>query len=110
MPTPGTVVTIEFRGAHQSKRRPVVVVSTDLYHATRPDMIFAVITKQIQDATAPTDYILQDWQAAGLHVPSAFRAFLETHPATAIFKEIGHLTDRDWQEVQARLQLALAVT
>jgi hypothetical protein len=33
MLAPGTVVVIEFRGAHQSKRRPVVVVSTDLYHA-----------------------------------------------------------------------------
>jgi hypothetical protein len=27
----------------------------------------------------------------------------------SIVKVIGHLSDRDWQEVQARLKLALAV-
>jgi len=87
-----------------------VVISTDLYHSVRPDVILAVITKQVHQATAPTDYLLQDWQAAGLHVPSAFRAFLETQPATSIAKEIGKLSARDWHEVQARLRLALAVT
>jgi mRNA interferase MazF len=109
MPIPGTVVTIEFRGAQKTKKRPAVVVSTDLYHANRPDVILAVITKEIDKATAPTDYVLQDWQAAGLHLPSAFRAFLETYPAAAIAKVIGRLSDRDWQEVQARLRLAIAV-
>lgn len=109
MPAPGTVVVIEFRGAHQTKRRPAVVVSTDLYHSTRPDVILAVITKQVPLAPAPTDYVLQDWRQAGLHVPSVFRAYLETQPATSTFKEVGRLTDRDWIEVQARLRLAVAV-
>ena len=110
MPTPGTVVTIEFSGAHKTQIRPAVVVSTDVYHSNRPDVILAVITKEIDQATTPTDYVLQDWQAAGLHLPSGFRAFLETHPATRIARVIGRIFDRDWKEVQARLLLAIAVT
>src|SRR4051812_5936194 len=105
---PGAVVTIDFPGATGVKRRPAVVVSTSTYHSTRPDVILAVVTSQTASATAPSDYILQDWRAAGLHRPSAFRAFLVTLPAASVVSVVGQLTDRDWQEVQARLRAALA--
>jgi mRNA interferase MazF len=36
MMNPGDVVTADFPGATGIKRRPCVVVSTDLYHQTRP--------------------------------------------------------------------------
>ena len=106
---PGDVVTVEFPGVTGIKRRPAVIVSTNVYHRSRPDVILALLTSQVADATAPTDYILQDWAQAGLHHPSAVRMFLATLPATAVMV-IGHLSDRDWQEVQERLRLALAVT
>jgi mRNA interferase MazF len=107
---PGAVVTLLYPGAVKTKARPAVVVSTDLYHSTRPDMIVALLTTDLVASTQPTDYILQDWAAAGLHLPSAFRAFLATRPVTDVRREVGRLSDRDWQEVQARLRLALAVT
>jgi mRNA interferase MazF len=108
MPTPGTIVLIEFQGAHQRKRRPALVVSSSLYHSNRPDIILGIITKKIDQAAAPTDHIIQDWQPAGLHVPSSFRAFLETHPATTIIHEIGNLTQRDWEQIQICLRRAIA--
>jgi mRNA interferase MazF len=105
---PGDVVVVDFPGVQKNKMRPALVVSTDLYHATRPDVVLAVLTKQVAKATGPTDYVLQDWQAAGLRFPSLFRAFFNTFVATKPVL-IGHLSDRDWAEVQARLRLALAV-
>jgi mRNA interferase MazF len=110
MVKPGTVMTVNFPGAQGIKRRPALVVSTDAYHAARPDAVLAVITSQMRTATAPTDYVLQDWATAGLHSPSAFRAYLATLPATSIVAIIGQLSDRDWLEVQARLRVALAVS
>ncbi|HEX8846113.1 MAG TPA: type II toxin-antitoxin system PemK/MazF family toxin [Pyrinomonadaceae bacterium] len=107
---PGAVVIVDFPGAMGIKRRPVVIVSTPAYHAARPDVILAVITTQTTGATGPTDYLLQDWSAAGLRHPSAFRSYLATLPATNVIAELGQLSDRDWQEVQARLRVALAVT
>ncbi|MDH7486468.1 MAG: type II toxin-antitoxin system PemK/MazF family toxin [Anaerolineae bacterium] len=104
---PGDVVTVDFPGVTGIKRRPAVVVSTDTYHRTRPDVILGLLTSQLAAATGPTDYVLQDWQAAGLHSPSAFRAFLATLSATSL-NAVGHLSDRDWQRVQACLRLALA--
>ena len=106
---PGDVVTVDFPGALGVKRHSAVVVSTQTYHTTRPDVVLCLLTSQTAGATGPTDYILQDWSSAGLHSPSALRAFLVTLPATSVIA-IGHLSDRDWHEVQERLRKALAVT
>jgi mRNA interferase MazF len=107
---PGTVVIVDFPGVVQTKRRPELVVSTTSYHTATPDVILAVLTSQTADATGPTDYILVDWATAGLKQSSAFRAFLNTLPRTAITQIVGKLSDADWAEVQARLRIALAVT
>ena len=106
---PGDVVLVDFAGATGVKRRPTVVVSTDTYHAHRPDIVVCLITSQLAAASAPTDYLLQDCGAAGLHVPSAFRVYIGMTLATGA-QVIGHLSDRDWQQVQARLRIALEVS
>ncbi|HEX8735854.1 MAG TPA: type II toxin-antitoxin system PemK/MazF family toxin [Pyrinomonadaceae bacterium] len=101
----GTVVTAEFQGVVSTKRRPAIVVSSEAYHRERPDVILAVVTSQISKSISPTDYILQDWQAAGLNKPSAVRIFLFTLPQSKI-TEIGELSERDWTKVKTRLQIA----
>ena len=106
---PGDVLTVDFPGATGIKRRPVVAISTDTYHANRPDVIVAVLTSRVAAANTPTDCVLQDWETAHLHRPTAFRAYLATVPAASV-RIIGHLSDRDWEQVRARLQVALAVT
>jgi mRNA-degrading endonuclease toxin of MazEF toxin-antitoxin module len=62
---PGAIVVVDFPGVTGIKRRPAVVVSSPLYHRERPDVIFGIITSQIASATAASDYVLQDWKAAG---------------------------------------------
>lgn len=106
---PGDVVTVDFPGTIGVKRRPAVIVSTDDYHRARPDVILGLLTSQVSRATAPTDYALQDWSAAGLRQPSAFRAFMVTMPKASV-RVIGHLSDRDWGEVQTRLKRAISVS
>jgi mRNA interferase MazF len=106
---PGDVVLVDFVGVHGSKIRPAIVVSSDSYLRTRPDVTVAICTSNTADASTSMDYVLQDWQAAGLRRPTAYRSFFGTYPFQAILRVVGHLTDRDWQEVQARLRLAIAV-
>ena len=106
---PGDVVTAEFPGVNGLKRRPAVIVSTATYQATRPDVILGLLTSQIAGVTQPSDYLLLDWQAAGLRKPSLFRTFLATLPAQAI-TVIGHLSEQDWKAIQACLRSALAVS
>ena len=103
---PGDVVTVDFPGAQGVKRRPAVVVSTEVYHTVRPDVVVAVLTSQLAGALASTDYLLQDWSTAGLRVPTAFRSYFATLPAAAV-RVIGRLSDRDMEQVTERLRVAL---
>lgn len=109
MPTPGDVVFAPFPGVDGVKDRPAVVVSSALYHSVRPDVVLALLTSQVANAVQPTDYVLQDWLAAGLRLPSAFRCYFVTMDVREVYGQLGVLSARDWTEVQARLRLALAV-
>ena len=109
MLNPGDLVTVDFPGVTGLKRRPAVVVSSHDYHGLRPDVIVAIVTSQISDATTAMDYILQDWSREGLRRPSAFRAFLVTLPARSA-TPIGRCSDRAWKEIRDRLARAIAIT
>jgi mRNA interferase MazF len=107
MPDAGDVVWLEFPGAVTTKRRPAVVLSSAEYHKARPDVIVGLVTSQIGSATGPTDHVLTDWKAAGLRVPSAFRAFLATLPGSSVISKMGHLSPADWQAIRECLKRAL---
>lgn len=107
MVTPGDVVTVDFPGATGVKRRPAVVVSTELYHKTRPDVILGILSSQVADASTPSDYLLRDWTSAGLRKPSVFRCFLATLPATSV-TIVDHLSSQDWDGVQNCLKAAIS--
>jgi mRNA interferase MazF len=108
-PAPGDVVLCYFQGAEGKKWRPSVVVSTDLFHAHSPDVAAAELTSKITKAHLPTDYVLQDWKSAGLHQPSAFRAYFNMELQSKLVR-IGRVSNRDWLEIQARLRVGLAIT
>lgn len=103
----GDVVAIDFPGVTGVKRRPAVVLSSALYHESRPDIIVGLITSQTAAALGPTDYVLQDWVSAGLRVACAFRSFLATLPPSTHPVLIGRLSDRDWRGVLNCLKAAL---
>lgn len=104
---PGDVIWIDFPGVIQTKRRPAVILSSTTYHASRPDVIVGLITSQISKATAPTDCLIDQWQQAGLRIPSAFRAFIVTLPRAAVFSTMGELSLADWVQVRTRVKIAM---
>ena len=104
----GTLITANFPGVVSSKRRPAVVVSSEIYHRERPDVILALVTTNIAKATSATDYVLQDWSNAHLDRPSAVRNFLFTLPKFEV-TEIGKLSDCDWSELQKRLRISIEI-
>jgi mRNA interferase MazF len=107
--TAGDIVLVNFRGATGIKRRPAVVISTDLYHRVRPDVILAVVTTRVDTAIEQTDYLLKDWHDAGLRKPSAFRAYFGTYEQDNFSLVVGTLSERDWHEVQDRLRMSIAI-
>ena len=105
---PGDVVAVDFPGVTGVKRRPAVVLSSAVYHASRPDVVVGLITSQTTTALGPTDYVLQDWEQAGLRVASVFRGFFATLPPATRPTFVGHLSDRDWKGVCTCVKVALA--
>ncbi len=103
----GDVVTVDFPGVTGIKRRPAIVLSSATYHTARPDIIVGLITSQTT-RIGVTDYVLQDWQAAGLRVSSVFRCFIVTLPSAANPVLIGHLSELDWQGVRSCLKTSFA--
>ena len=102
----GDVVLLDFPGVKQTKRRPAVILSSPFYNQHRPDVMAGLITSQVEAATSPTDYVLQDWAQVRLIQRSAFRSFFVTLPRSAIKRKIGKLSARDWQSVLERIQRA----
>lgn len=105
-PKAGDVVIVNFTDATGKKRRPGIVLSSDLYHAQRPDSIIGLITTNLGAATTAMDHLLLDWSAAGLDRPSAFRSYIGMELQSRLHI-IGHLSDRDWNAIRDCVRRAL---
>lgn len=105
----GDVVLVPFPFSDLStiKVRPAVVISGSLYQTTEPDLILAALTSKVGTATGPFDYVLNDWQKAGLRSPSALKPVLLTLQPTRVIYTIGTLDSADLTAVEQRLRQAL---
>jgi mRNA-degrading endonuclease toxin of MazEF toxin-antitoxin module len=75
---PGDVVVGVLVGAKETKVRPAVVIASATYLAERPDAVVGILTTKLPRTPGTTDYVLQDWQSAGLRAQSCFRAYVLT--------------------------------
>lgn len=101
------LVPFPFSDLSTTKVRPAVVVSSSLYHVIEPDLILAAITSNIALARGPFDYVLNDWEAADLRYPSAFKPVLFTLDPVRVLHSIGTISPRDLAEVSKRLSSIL---
>ncbi len=98
----GDVILVPFPFTDQSttKQRPAVVISSDLYHRERPDIIILAITSQVRTAFGLGEVPVTHWQAAGLIKPSVFKPLVTTIEQTLVIKRLGSLTVADQQSLR----------
>jgi mRNA interferase MazF len=108
----GDVVLIPFPFTNltATKTRPAVVVSSAAYHSARPELLLAYVSSQVTKVVAPIDYLLSDWQAAGLLKPSFVRPKIAAIESNLIVHQAGHLSAHDLAEVDRRLRIAMDLT
>jgi mRNA interferase MazF len=94
-------------GALETKVRPAIIIASRAYLAERPDVIVGILTTKIPSPLASTDYLLCDWQAAGLRAQSCFRAYIVTLHQSHV-TVLGHLSHEDWVQVKNRVLRAFA--
>ena len=88
--------------------RPAVVIASENYLRERPDVLVAILTSKVPFRMTSTDYVLRDWQLAGLKLESCFRVFVNTMTRSEL-TVIGRLTERDWVKVRECIGRAFAV-
>jgi mRNA interferase MazF len=97
----GTVllITFPFSDGAAVKRRPALV----LLDTGDDDILVARITGQLSQTQF--DLQLQDWQQAGLRLPSVVRLHkLATLDKQLVERSLGTLSNQDFQEVQVIFQ------
>lgn len=104
------LIPFPFTDLTAAKTRPAVVVSSAAYQRSRPDLLLAYVSSQISKATAPIDYVLADWQAAGLLKPSFVRPKVAAIEPKLIVHQVGRLSGQDLDEVDRSLRRAMALT
>jgi hypothetical protein len=88
------LVRFPFSGASGHKRRPGVVISTDIYHDQWDELLVVALTTKAPTAPRPTDCPVRDWHAVYRHL---------------IVGKVGQLTPMDLQAVEACLRIAVAL-
>lgn len=94
------LVDIAFSGAVGYKRRPAVVLSTEVFNRAGTKLIVAAITSNVSPPFRPGDSLLDDWHAAGLLKPSAVRGVLATVDKIDVVRKLGKLSTRDFTIVE----------
>ncbi len=98
------IVPFPFSDGITLKKRPAVVISSNQYQQSRPDVILLAITSRIRDPLGYGEAFIQDWQQAGLMKPSIFKPLVFSLETSRILMQLGTLTDRDRERLSDTLQ------
>jgi len=103
------LVGFPFTNLKATKKRPAVIISSQSYQQARPDVILMAITSQIRNTLSIGEFILQDWQQAGLLKPSLLKPLIATLEQNQIVKVMGKLSSTDQKGLEKTIQTILGV-
>ncbi|HYN89524.1 MAG TPA: type II toxin-antitoxin system PemK/MazF family toxin [Ardenticatenaceae bacterium] len=97
----GDVLLVLFPFTDQSatKQQPAVMMSSDAYNRTHPDVILASIASQIGHSL--DEVVLLDWRAAGLLKPSVVKPILSSFDLRLVRRKPGAVSISDLALVRA---------
>ena len=106
----GDVVLTSFVFTDESgtRRRPVVVVSSEAYQRGRQEIIVAAITSNI-DRLLIGDHLISHWQIAGLLFPSVATGIIRTIKQSIIIRKLGSMSLMDMKAIEDKLKLSLGL-
>ena len=78
-----------------TKKRPVVVVSSHGYTASRRDIVIMAITSQVRTPLGFGEAMVVDWQGAGLVTESVLKPVFTTIEQGLALRVMGHLSAAD---------------
>ena len=108
----GDVVLVPFPFTDQrgNKKRPAVIVSSAAYNASRLDPILMAITSHVRTTTAFVEFVISEWQKAGLLKASVIKPVLATVERRLILRRLGRLEQIDRTSLRQTLHVILRLT
>jgi len=102
----GDVVLFPFPFSDQSitKRRPAVIISSDIYNDTPQDIVIMAITGQTRGPMGIGEFWIENWSGAGLLKPSAVKAAFSTIEKRLVLKKLGNLSSKDLSALEKALK------
>ena len=93
----GNIILVPFPFSDQSaiKKRPAIVISSDDYNESSPDIIIMAITSRTEQAIYIGECFIENWQDAGLLRPSTTKPAISTIEKSLILKKLGRLSPSD---------------
>ena len=107
----GDVVLVSFMFSDEAgaRRRPAVIVSSDVYHQGRQEVIIAAVTSRT-DRVLIGDHLIEDWEEAGLLFPSVVTGIIRTIKQGMITRKLGIMPQVDVEAVDDNLRAALSLS
>ncbi len=99
------LVRYPFSNLSGSKVRPAIVVNAP--HSSQ-DVIIVPLTSRVS-ALLAGEFVLADWKASGLNVPSAAKRGIYTLQQSLIMKSVGNLSGADADSLEDSLRVWLGL-
>ena len=105
----GDIILVPFPFSDQTstKKRPAVVINSDVYKSVSSDIIIIAITSKFDEIITAGECIVEDWEGAGLLKPSTIKPAISTIEAKLVIKRLGSLSHRDLTSLEIVLKYLL---
>jgi mRNA interferase MazF len=102
----GDVVLVPFPFSNQSaiKKRPAIIVSSNIYNNISPDIIIMAVSSRKEKPLGIGECLIKDWQDAGLLKPSAAKSAVSTIERNLVLKKLGKLSTTDLLSLENALK------
>ena len=100
------MVNFVFAEETGSKRRPVLLLSSDQYMKGRQEVVVSAITSNTRRILVG-DYLMADWEEAGLLFPSVVTGIIRTIRQSMIDRKMGAVSTGDFAEIESSLRQIL---
>ena len=96
------LVNLVFAEETGSKRRPVLLISSDRYTESRQEAVVLAITSNTR-RLLEGDHLMADWERAGLLFPSVVTGIVRTIKQGMIDRKMGVVSQSDLAEIESNL-------
>ena len=107
----GDVVLVGFIFTDESgvKQRPAIVISSDIYHQRRHEVIISAVTSQTERILAG-DHLIGYWRESGLLFPSVATGIIRTIKQNMIIRKLGTMAETDMGKIDEQFLIALSLS